>query len=321
MPTFNGPIYGHTIDQYTIDDVIKSNIAEVNKFNIPVGALVFVRTKNPWHSGLTWTTTTTPYININPPITTTTPITTPMTTGNPTWIAPQTTTGGGTYTPHYIDSGTGRSFEIDIDENLENTYYDMLKNYNTSNGTGGGSGLGGNGLGMATMSNKKKKKKKFGAAKQAKLSKAAKKPGMSLQSVYANSNTITINNNVYTTTSIETEYQVKGHKSVEECLQGLNPIVVKQENSYSEEELEEIRMETGMIPEIGKPFTGIVVDKFSPQLFTAKGEPVKAAHLPVLYKVLINENNCLWFSELDVAPMKTEGCPLKEEYQEDKEEK
>jgi hypothetical protein len=114
------------------------------------------------------------------------------------------------------------------------------------------------------------------------------------------------------------EYQIKGFKSISDYMSGQSPIYVTQQDGLTEDELYEIYDETLKYPEIGKPFHGIVVDRFVPRITTEQGEVVDLPR-PRLYKVLINESNCLWVEETDLAPMKPEECPLKEEYVETEE--
>lgn len=329
-----------TIDDGTCDAAAPSK--PVNKFDIPIGTLVFIQTKNFYHSFFStsgWATTSTPSIY-------TQPYTVSPGTAGPTWVySPSTTTigigGGGTHspcTPYVVDTTTGTEIEFNSDSSIQESLQELYDAYNTQNnidswnsGRGSNGGMGNNGLGMATMGGNSGGKKKKRRSKKNKLSKASQKTLTSKTNNYSfnglTSGQITISPNlggnfgnaVTTTTPALPEYQVKGFKSVDDCLTERNPVFVTQDDNLSEDELLKIQKEKGFFPELGKPFHGIVVDKFVPQMFTIKGEKIES-YQPTFYKVLINENNCLWVNESVLAPMKPASCPLKDGFEETEEE-
>lgn len=302
-------------------DVREGKLIVVNKYNIPVGALVFIRTKNPDYAIQDFFRAPAA-TSINPWITGGT-----VPFSNPAWVyTPSITTCGDVVTPYYTDPVTGKEFDINIDSTISDELQELFDAYNkTTNPPGGTGTFGGtnNGLGMIFMRNKQKSKR---------MKKVSKPKLMNLQAAnsvttgvagYWSSNQSGIRNVSSNTATVAITpqasqagtgpvYKVTGYKTVEDCLQWHKSVDVVQD-SYTEDELEEIFKETGAYPEIGQPFSGIVVDKFVPKLFTVNGNEIDASHLPILYKVLVDEKNILWIPEGEVAPMQPKSCPLKEE--------
>lgn len=350
----NAGIYNTTNTNIALDVTDEKPIA-INKYNIPVGALVFIRVRNHDFDIQDFFRTTIATTNISSfKQTYTSPWTVGGTTDilNPTWTyTPSTTTGDAPWvtegdtgmSPYYTDYVTGKKFDINVDETIGDDLQELYDAYNTN--TYGGSGTFGennnkNGLGMTFMRNKKSKGKtrKSKAVKKKTLSNTnftwtKNVPNGTIRSLGSTSTTVTIpiSTKIASTitgitcgpsTNIKIAaiggflstpiYKIVGYKTVEDCLLWQNPVEVVQ-NSYTEEDLAEILEETGSYPELGQPFSGIIVDKFVPKLFTANGDNVDASHLPTLYKVLIDEKNVLWTHEVDIAPMQPKNCPLKEE--------
>lgn len=124
-----------------------------------------------------------------------------------------------------------------------------------------------------------------------------------------------ISTHTITTTStvtINTEYFVHGYKTIKNYFQK-NISKVEQKERWAEEDIEKFNQSGFSLAYTGKPFHGIIVDKFVPKMKSEKGEEIGEADLdiPVLYKVLFGEKNLLWVSEEDPLPMKPKDCPRK----------
>jgi len=289
---------------------------KVNKYDIPVGALVFIRTRNYDHVIANYFNAPAPY----PPNTRTGPYTTPY-VGGGTTVSPYTHT----YKP---STTTDITTTIEINTTPGDSLQELYDAYKAISGVGpNGSGQNNNGLGMSFMSNKKGKAGKL--TKALKALKSSTHTPIGVANNTSSATTWTINaagtgtvtfpattSGPFTSSTVaiapmKPVYKVTGYNTVEECLSWRNPVDVVHD-CYTEEELEEALTETSYYPELGQPFGGIIVDKFAPKLSTTNGDEV-ASHLPVLYKVLIDEKNILWVAESDITPMKPKNCPLKKE--------
>jgi hypothetical protein len=286
---------------------------------IAIGMLVFVLTKNAWENYTNTTIASLPYV---PP------------------ISPQPTTATfpnkpGSYPYTWRDNSIENVDEffaknISVEQNKIDDLKDLLTSYNEM--------CDSNKLGMSTMSGDDNRPKN---RKERRAVKVQKKATQTLQNAYKNpsssnqintganntsghsysSNHITINfpnigntsRNIYTTTSTAFGYIVKGFKTLKDYYSN-ETTTIEQQEDWPEEEKEKIS-NSGFTVFTGKPFHGIVVDKFSPEACSERGEKVSAEemNLPVLYKVLFGENNLLWVSGDNLIPMKSNKHPLKGE--------
>lgn len=108
-------------------------------------------------------------------------------------------------------------------------------------------------------------------------------------------------------TSIEVEYQAKGYRNINDYFLS-NPTLIRQEEKFTEEEVKKMTEDGDLFVTWGKPFKGIIVDVFEPKFETAKGEKIDLGltKIPTMYKVLVSEKDCLWFTEEDVYEMMNE---------------
>lgn len=257
-------------------------------------------------------------------------------------------TGGGAYTPHtfptvdptnpygntgdggryYWDQTTGRNYTLSSTKVEDDTKFtttlgtnstkikELLTEYQTNFGT--------NKLGMSMMSSRKTRRKKTEhlVRRQSKIAgnmfpanigttgKITINNGpLNGQSI--STTTITINSNT-TATTIDTEYAVYGYKTIKDYFQK-NVSKVEQKEHWTDEEIKKFSKSGLSLGYTGKPFHGIVVDKFVPKMKSEKGEEIGEAELdmPVLYKVLFGEKNLLWVLEEDLLPMKPKECAQK----------
>lgn len=290
---------------------------------IKIGSLVFVKTHNALNEFRNFTGYSYPSypggLISNPPIQ---PAYYPPVTTGPTWV------GGGTTTS--IDLG-----ELEIDAITDNDvttwstntlsdayrYNDIIKinkfsneeinslrelydcYVNKSSGNGGPEGSMGMAQWHGPPGGKAKKNKR--SANTNNSNNTYTIPGISVNvpstTITAGTSTVSVN----FPNQIAVEYAAKGYKNIEDYFAGLVHRI-KQEEVFTEEEAEVIKTSGTFV--WGKPFKGIVVDVFSPSLKTEAGESVELGvnKLPTMYKVLIGEKDCLWFTAEDVYEMTQE---------------
>lgn len=321
---FNNRLNNSLQHAYSIGSTITLNKMnkepeQVNKYDIPVGALVYVKTKDLYadlYSTPTW------IHNLAQPVTNYPNM---QTTANPVWIANNTTTTNGvTYKGSYVTTSNVK----EPLEDLQELYDAYVADIQSKNGTSG-NGKGGFGLGMSTMGGCKNKKKGLSSTssssatiKNYTYTKPVKGQISTGTGAGCMGNTINANyqaNKVYVSGKVNPnvyprlpEYQLVGYQTIQDYMNNTSPVYVTQGEGLSEEELKEAFDEKGEYPIVGKPFHGIVVDRFIPRIVTEQGETVELPNHRRLYKVLINENNCLWVDEKELSPMKPKECPLKE---------
>lgn len=319
--------------QFKPDPIMKS------PYDMKVGMLVFVKTRNIFDA----------YSNarVNPNYFQ--PVQVAPGTGN---VTPYTKIGGGTVSPsrlpsyptypsypyysnpkdteaewiseQYTDNHTydqrSYTYDIKVDQTKIDRLKEMLLGYNSNGGTGG------NKLGMSMMSGnggswkKKKSVRRHKKAQSQQQQRQLQNPNNGNWTITTTgTSNITINQNISSASTATInlgdfeKYTAKGYKTLADYV-GRNAISVEQEDLFTEEEQKE-NIKKGMTPFDGKPFNGIIVDRFVPNLKSEKGEEVSGAKLglPRMYKVLFGEKNVLWFTEEQIVPMKPEDCPLKPE--------
>lgn len=323
----------------------------IPKYDMKIGMLVFVKTKNNWGD---WSTNTIPShwyvpIQVNPQ---------PLTP----YIQPNTNTpypyypnvgGGGTYTPHtipwnnptgpsitpatpygpydtsggeyYWNPNTGPNYtlcsnEINVekDERFASSLSakaseikDLLSSYQTN--------FGSNKLGMSMMTSRKSRKS---AEHLVRKQRQVRPKNQNYNSIGSGIGSINIGvsssptiiggtTNITcgtSTVTISADFAVHGYKTIKDYFQK-NTTKIDQKESWSDEELKNLS-KSGFALFSGKPFNGIIVDKFVPKMRSEKGEEIGETDLdmPVLYKVLFGEKNVLWVTEDDLLPMKPKEC-------------
>jgi len=309
-----------------LQELIKHLPDLTNKYDMKVGMLVFVKTKSclskffggnaNWSPNFTGTAGTVPVV-------TTGTVTFPTVTTAPFY--PETITTGGTtiyQTGKIIGNSSITINPTDItwtseqyDEavcttsNISHTETQKLRGwFDTYDCSSIGSS---NKLGMSTLSG-------FGRKRKLGRNRVTNKQKIITSSTLA-SNTFT--NSTFTiktgaTTTIKAlkpdEFYVAGYKTIQDYFQR-NSTDVTQNDKWSDKEEKKFKNER--LPVFGKPFNGIIVDRFIPAFETERGEKIETSSLiPRMYKVLFGEKNCLWFTEDVLMPMKPKTCPLKSEY-------
>ena len=325
MTIHHGPPNNKSLGDFCISiNKTTATTSEVrtNKPEIPKGALVFVKTTTLYSSFLSWPGLAKPIITYN------TPVASPSSTDctwkwvekpNYPWMTSPEYNGGYATSglqPLQTPAPTTVAEPTRVLEEFKKlvgisptatkiTTEDFVKP--------GGSGTSGNKLGMVMMGNPFKKPKK---AKAKKTKKSASTAGTPTQHAPgASTSTVMISSNTFKTSIPSSlsiypdgpEYQVKGFATIENLMSGQAAIYVSQNEGYTKKELQEFFDKNAAYPEVGKPFNGIVVDRFIPQFSSEQGEVVHLQQ-PRLYKVLFNETNCLWLEEDVLTLMKPEDC-------------
>lgn len=294
--------------------VTKKEKEKTTDSKLRIGSLVCVRTHNSFADNWTnITTTAIPYIttpNINPWVTTpyvspytgggtiTTPTVYPnyptVVSNEPEWIIRDDINSYNPHSTEYTDIIEKTDFSKEEMDGLRKLYDGYL---NKSSGQGGNTS--GNTLGMTIwhgppggLSNPK--------WKIANNNTSTIKVNGPTTTISAGTSTVTVN----MPTKFEFDFHAKGYRKIEDFFLS-TPTNVKQEEVFTEEEIEAFNKEGNVFLQWGKPFKGIVVDVFSPELKTENGEEVLLGvnKFPKMYKVLIGEKDCLWFTESDVYAM------------------
>jgi hypothetical protein len=313
-------------------------VASVNKYDFKVGMLVFVKTENilnNFYNNPHW------YQHIPIPQTQTQPagiVTYPTTGGSPsTWI---TNTGGTTINPNVVNvpnvTVNPDTFEIrkfseyyndsiykvsTVTDNTVNNLKDLLFDYNNS------SSGNKNSLGMATLPRtprrKRYRRQRPNQWQRNGITYNPNQQHISTPTTWPANGNYAVTTGTYTVTTgtislnsfANNKLFVEGYKSIQDYFSG-NKEKVDQEEVWTEKEIEKFESDNQPIP--GKPFNGIIVDRFIPVAKTDSGEEISMFGLvPCMYKVLFGDKNCLWLSEDKIIPMKPETCELKPEFREE----
>jgi len=116
--------------------------------------------------------------------------------------------------------------------------------------------------------------------------------------------------NVGTFTKYTDDFVAFGYKTLDDLIRSRNAVSVKQESTWTDEEKKEMATTKNNPYWTGKPFVGIVVDRYIPKNVTDNGEEITSvgeiSQLTHAYKVLFDENHCYWFSVKELFPMKKE---------------
>ena len=287
-------------------------VSKKSKSDILIGALVFVRTRNPYHYlQNNFHATTTATIMAYPNNVNVTPVSTWYTNGT---SIPSTTT-----TDKSVPSNNivyGRSAPCDstlLHETFKpnSTVVDNLKEladaYREANGQNtilGGHGTSGD-LGMSYLGNP------GGFKNIASTAKITSTPNISGHITYTPS-AITQNTAHWglsgvssgTSTNLgKPAYRASGWKTVSDYFDGGPRVDVMQEDDDSEPTAADM-VGVEHYPEFGVPFCGIVVDRFTPNFKTENGEEVCMHDATRLYKVLVDEKNVIWLPEDELTLMK-----------------